>query len=66
MESFHGEELLVPRPTSMLEDHTLSAARNDTFSATLRIGHRFSIGNLRTRQPRFITMKPQYDKHYAV
>jgi hypothetical protein len=37
---FHVEELLVPRPTPKLEDHTLSAIRDclfNTFAATLYI-----------------------------
>jgi hypothetical protein len=43
---FHGEELLVPRPTPKLEDHTLFAVRDYLFSifaATLHIGGRSSI-----------------------
>jgi hypothetical protein len=49
---FHGEELLVPRPTHKLEDHTLFAVRDclsSIFAATLHIGGRSSIHNLRTR-----------------
>ena len=49
---FHGEELLAPRPTPKLEDHPLSAVRNclfNLFAATLHIGGRSSIRNLRTR-----------------
>jgi hypothetical protein len=49
---FHGEELLAPRPTPKLEDHSLSAVRNclfNIFAATLHIGGRSSIRNLRTR-----------------
>ena len=49
---FHGEELLVPRPTPKMEDHTLFAVRDCLFSifaATLHIGGRSSIHNLRTR-----------------
>jgi len=48
---FYGEELLAPRPNSKLEDHPLSAVRNclfNIFAATLHIGGRFSIRNLRT------------------
>jgi hypothetical protein len=48
---FHGEELLAPRPTSKLEDHPLSAVRDylfNIFAATLHIGGRSSIRNLRT------------------
>jgi len=40
----------VPRPTSKLGDHTLSAVRDslfNTFAFTLRIGGRSSIHNLR-------------------
>ena len=49
---FQGEELLAPRPTPKLEDHLLSAVRDclfDLFAATLHIGGRSSIRNLRTR-----------------
>jgi len=49
---FYGEELLAPRPTPKLEDHPLSAVRYclfNKFSATLHIGGRSSIRNLRTR-----------------
>jgi hypothetical protein len=49
---FLSEELLAPRPTPKLEDHPLSAVRNclfNIFAATLHIGGRFSIRNLRTR-----------------
>ena len=49
---FHGEELLAPRPTPKLEDHPLSTVRDclfNLFAATLHIGGRSSIGNLRTR-----------------
>jgi hypothetical protein len=48
---FHGEELLAPRLTSKLGDHLLSAVRDcffNTFAATLYIGGRTSIRNLRT------------------
>jgi hypothetical protein len=49
---FHGEELLGPRTTPKLEDYPLSAVRNcllNLFAATLHIGGRSSIRNLRTR-----------------
>jgi hypothetical protein len=49
---FHEEALLEPRPTPKLEDHPLSAVRDylfNLFAATLHIGGRFSIRNLRTR-----------------
>jgi len=49
---FHGEALLAPRPTPKLEDHPLSAVLDCLFSlfaATLHIGGRSSIRNLRTR-----------------
>jgi len=49
---FYGEELLAPRPTPKLEDHPLSAVRDfsfNIFAATLHIGGRSSICNLRTR-----------------
>jgi hypothetical protein len=48
---FYGE-LLAPRPTPKLEDHPLSAVRDclfNIFTATLHIGGRSSIRNLRTR-----------------
>jgi hypothetical protein len=48
----YREELLAPRPTSKLEDHPLSAARDcllNIFAATLHTGGRSSILNLRTR-----------------
>jgi len=44
--------LLAPRPTPKLEDHPLSAVRDCLFNilaATLHIGGRSSIRNLRTR-----------------
>jgi len=47
---FDREELLALHPTPKLEDHTLSAVRNflfNIFSATLQIGGRSSIRNLR-------------------
>ena len=49
---FEGEEFLAPRPTPKLKYHTLSAVRDclfNTFAATLHIGGRSSIRNLRTR-----------------
>ena len=49
---FHGEALLTPRPTPNLEDHPSSAVRDclfNIFAATLHIGGRSSIRNLRTR-----------------
>jgi hypothetical protein len=48
---FHGEEFL-PRLTPKLEDHTLSAVQDclfNIFAATLHIGGRSSIRNLRMR-----------------
>ena len=50
--SFNREGLLAPRPTPKLEDHPSSAVRDCLFSlfaATLLIGGRSSIRNLRTR-----------------
>jgi hypothetical protein len=52
-ESFHGGELLTPRPTPKPEDHAVSAVRDYLFSifaGTLHIGGCFSIRNLRTRR----------------
>jgi hypothetical protein len=49
---FYGEELLAPRPTTKLEDHRLSAVRDclfNIFAATLHIGGRSSIDELKTR-----------------
>jgi len=48
---FYGEDLSAPRPTPKLEGHTLSAVRDclfNIFAATLHIGDRSSIRNLRT------------------
>jgi len=48
----YGEELLTTRPTPKLEDQPLSAVRDclfNIFAATLHIGGRSSIRNLRTR-----------------
>jgi len=50
--SFYSAELILPRPTLKLEDHSLSAVRNclfNIFAATLHTGRRSSIQNLRTR-----------------
>jgi hypothetical protein len=49
---FDGEEFLAPHPTPKLEDHPLSAVRDclsNIFAATLHIGGRSSIRNLRAR-----------------
>ena len=49
---FYGEDLLAPRPTTKLEDHSLSAFRDylfNIFAAAFHIGDRCSIRNLRTR-----------------
>ena len=49
---FYREGLLAPRPTPKLEDHPSSAVRDclfNLFAATLLIGGRSSIRNLRTR-----------------
>ena len=49
---FYREGLLAPRPTPKLEDHPSSAVRDclfDLFAATLLIGGRSCIRNLRTR-----------------
>jgi len=49
---FYDEELFALRPTPKLEDHLLSAVRDclfNVFAATLHIGGRSSIRNLRTR-----------------
>jgi len=62
---FYGEELLAPRPTSKLEDHPLSAVREclfNIFAATLHIGDRSSILNLRTRSA-LVTGTPLSQRH---
>ena len=49
---FYGEELLAPRPTHKLKDQPLSAIHDclfNIFAATLHIGGRSFIRNLRTR-----------------
>jgi hypothetical protein len=48
----YSEELLPPRPNPKLEDHLLLAVHNylfNIFAATLHIGGRSSICNLKTR-----------------
>jgi hypothetical protein len=50
--SSYSDELIAPRPTPQLEDHTLSAVRDcliNIITATLHIGGHSSIRNLRTR-----------------
>ena len=50
--SFYGEGLSTPCPTRKREDRSLSAVRDcliNIFAATLHIGGRSSIRNLRTR-----------------
>jgi len=49
--SFYSKELLAPRPNLKLEDHLFLPARDclfNIFAATLFIGGRSSIRNLRT------------------
>jgi len=49
---FNGEELSTPRPIPKLEDHPLSAVHDylfNIYAATLHIGGRSSVHNLRTR-----------------
>ena len=49
---FYREWLLAPRPTPKLEDHPLSAVHDclfNLFAATLHIGGRSSIRNLKKR-----------------
>ena len=51
--SFYDEELLATPSALKLEDHLLSAVRDclfNLFAATLHIGGRSSIRNLRTRR----------------
>jgi len=48
---FYGEELLAPRSSPKLEDNALLAVHDclfNIFTATLHIGGRSSIRNLRT------------------
>ena len=50
--SFYGEELLAPRLTPKLEDHTLSFVRDwlfNIFASTFHIGGRSSIRKLNSR-----------------
>jgi len=50
-DSFYSETFLTHRPNSKLEDHPLSAVGDclfNIFTATLHIGGRSSIRNLRT------------------
>jgi hypothetical protein len=63
---FHGEALLARHPTPKLEDHPLSAVPDclfNLFAATLHIGGRSSIRNLRTRHAvvtgTHLTWKPE-------
>jgi hypothetical protein len=64
---FYGEELLAPRPTTTLEDNHMSAVRDclfNIFAATLHIGGRSSIRNLRTRHAA-VTGTHGYDVCYS-
>ena len=50
--SFYGQELSTPRPNPKLEEHPLSAVGDrlfNIFEATLHIGGRSSMRNLRKR-----------------
>jgi hypothetical protein len=49
---FYGEDLLAPCSSSKLEDRPLSALRAclfSVFAATLHMGYRTSIRNMKTR-----------------
>ena len=62
---FYGEELLAPRPTPKLEDHPSSAVRDclfNIFAATLHIGGRSSIRNLRMRHALVTGTHLQWDE----
>jgi len=51
--NFYSEELLAPRPTPKLEGHTLLPVRDclfNIFAATLYIGGRSTIRNLRAHR----------------
>jgi hypothetical protein len=64
---FYGEGLLAPRPTPKLEDHPSSAVRGclfNLFTATLHIGSRSSIRNLRTRHPVVTGTHIHADTHF--
>ena len=64
---FYGEELLAPRPIPKLEDHPLSAVRDclfDIFAATLHIGGRSSIRNLRTHHA--LVTGAHFSKHKEI
>jgi hypothetical protein len=77
---FYGEDLLAPRPIPKRENHPLSAVRDclfNIFTATLHIGGRSSIRNLRTRHAamtgthlsrniRFILLKNQLYQHFIL
>jgi len=59
--SFYGEDLLAPRPTSNLDNHSFSAVRDYLFNilpATLHLGSRSSC-NLRTRHA--VVLGPTYN-----
>jgi hypothetical protein len=52
MKCFYSKEFSVTRPTPKMENHPLSAIRDllfNIFAATLHIGDRSSIRNLRMR-----------------
>ena len=64
---FYGEELLAPRPTPKLEDHTVSAVRIclfNIFAPTLHIGGRSSIRSLRIRHASL--QRPTYHGHLVL
>jgi hypothetical protein len=63
---FYGVELLAPRPTPKLEDHTLSAVRDclfNIFAATLQNWRESSIRNLRTRHAVVTRYPPTIQNH---
>jgi len=63
---FYRERFLAPRPTPKLEDHPSSAVHDslfNIFAATLHIGGRSSIRNLRMRHA--VVTRTHYIKRYS-
>ena len=67
---FYDEEFLAPRPTSKLEDHTLSAVRDclfNIFAATHVIGGRSSRRDMRMQLAMVTGTHLSWDSyHYVV
>ena len=63
---YYGEELFAPRQTPKLEDHPLPTVREclcNIFAATLHIGGRSSILNLRMRHAVMTNPRPACTEH---